>query len=90
MDDFKDRFEPKPPSENTSESLDPNLIALYGSIIIGQARIYDVLLMMYSQMNQDGAIKLRKMHEEGKMWYPPPSYLSDDADADDTDSTDES
>jgi len=64
---------------NTSEhSLTSEQIALYGTLIVGQQRIYDVLLQMYMQMDQEGAIALRKMHMEGRTWFPPPSFREDD------------
>lgn len=58
--------------------LSQDQVALYGSIIIGLGRVYDVLLMMYSKMDPEAAVKLRGMHESGRMWYPPPSYTTDD------------
>jgi len=59
-------------------NLSQQQIALYGSMIIGLGRVYDVLLKIYSKMDAPGAVELRQMHEDGKMWYPPPAYREDD------------
>lgn len=65
-------------TQETEDSLSSREVALYGAMIIGQARVYDVLLMMYMKMDEQGAIDLRKMHEEGRMWFPPPAFTEED------------
>lgn len=46
---------------------------------IMQWRIYDVLMAIYSNMNEEEASKLVQLHDQGIFVTPPPSYrLGDD------------
>lgn len=78
------------PSQAQLGSVDLEARALYGAIIVNLARVYDVLLMMYSEMNKEEAEILRAAHRQGHLYAPPPSFRMDESDeSDDTDSSDD-
>jgi hypothetical protein len=53
-------------------------ITLLTSLLIAQGRTYDVLLTILGIQDSGKAEFLRNMHEEGKMWFPPPALGPDE------------
>lgn len=51
---------------------------LAASVIIGIGRLYDVMLCLLAESNSKMAEDLRVMHEQGKMFFPPPAIEVDD------------
>lgn len=64
-------------SDDQEDTYDSAEINLFGAMIIGLGRVYDVGLMILMEMNPDAAVKLRAMHEEGEMFFPPPAFIED-------------
>lgn len=62
-------------SEGTHEG---NVEMLLTSVVIQQARTYDVLMALLLEQNLDQATDLREMHERGELWCPPPSFVLDE------------
>jgi len=65
-------------TDSTDSTARLELEALYASLMIGQARIYDVLLMIYTQQDAAGAVELRKRHAQGFHFFPPPIYQDEE------------
>lgn len=60
--------------------MDEKLEYLLTAFLIGQMRIYDVLLMTYaSAAGEERAMELRSLHEAGHYFCPPPAAAPDDA-----------
>ena len=55
-----------------------NVEMLLTSVVIQQARVYDVMLALLLEQNSDAAKELREMHEAGELWCPPPSFVIDE------------
>lgn len=59
--------------------MDEELKYLLTVLMIGQMRLYDVLLMQYAEStDEERAFELRSLHEKGKYMCPPPFLAPDD------------
>lgn len=54
------------------------LKAYLAAIVVSQARLYDVLLMMFKEMNPEEAVALREAHKKGLLYAPPPAYQKEE------------
>lgn len=53
------------------------LLALYSSIVLGQARLYDVLIALLGESNPDKANRILEFHKEGRLMFPPIAVRND-------------
>lgn len=67
-----------------SEQVPDTLQGMLASILIAQARCYDVLLLILAESNEQTAKRIRQAHEEGELFMPAPSFVVDDEDTSDT------
>lgn len=67
-----DEYHPSPDHVPVESAFDPANIA--SAQLIVSTRIYDVLMVMLKCMDADIADGLEKMHSEGFLLSPPPSF----------------
>lgn len=60
------------------KALREEMVVLGTSIMVTNARMYDLLLLILQGSNGVQAERIRKMHEEGQLLCPPPAIAEDD------------
>lgn len=59
--------------------MDEEVKYLLTALMIGQMRLYDVLIMTYAEIaSEERAMQLRSLHESGHYFCPPPAAAPDD------------